>query len=307
MSQVTKAIRNHHRELVNTLAAQVAALVESRPDADPRAMATFLSDELLPHAIGEERHLYPVVEPLVKAHGRATTTMSVDHEFIEEYIRQIGQTVQALQSAVQDERPALETQLQRLALQLEAVLQVHLEKEERVYLPLFEQYLSEEEQQLVLDGMHAAYEEPATDPKIVDVRQVPPPQRHPLRMGTKLIPSYTQMLSFRPEHFNPILLAESERVKVLLVCLEPGQFIPVHRPGVDLALAVLEGQGQIVVENREEPIGPGAIAFAPAGEMRGLKAETRLIALHVVAPPPTEADHAKVMAGLQRGDWKPDE
>ncbi|MFQ5856646.1 MAG: hypothetical protein ACE5LU_13500 [Anaerolineae bacterium] len=34
-----------------------------------------------------------------------------------------------------------------------------MEKEERVYLPLFEQHLSEEEQQRVLDGMHAAYEE----------------------------------------------------------------------------------------------------------------------------------------------------
>ena len=126
-------------------------------------------------------------------------------------------------------------------------------------------------------------------------------------MGTKLIPSYAQVLSFRPEHFNPVPLAESERVKVLLVCLEPGQFIPVHQPGVDLALVVLEGQGQIVAGNREESIGPGAIAFAPAGETRGLKAETRLIALHIVAPPPTEADHAEVMAGLQRGGWKPDE
>jgi quercetin dioxygenase-like cupin family protein len=122
-----------------------------------------------------------------------------------------------------------------------------------------------------------------------------------------LMTSYDQMATFRPEHFNPVLLAESERVKVLLVCLEPGQFIPVHRPGVDLALVVLEGRGQIVVGNREEAIRPGAIAFAPAGEMRGLKAETRLIALHVVAPPPTEADHAEVMTGLQRGDWKPDE
>jgi len=28
--------------------------------------------------------------------------------------------------------------------------------------------------------------------------------------------------------------------------------------------------------------------------------------LHIVAPPPTEADHAQVMTGLQRGDWKPD-
>lgn len=119
-----------------------------------------------------------------------------------------------------------------------------------------------------------------------------------------LTTSYDQMATFRSEHFNPVLLAESERVKVLLVCLEPGQFIPVHRPGVDLTLVVLEGQGQIVVGNREGPIGPGAIAFAPAGETRGLKAETRLVALHVVAPPPTEADHVEVQAGFERGAWR---
>lgn len=159
MSQVSEAIRNHHRELVNTLAAQVAALVEGRPEADPQALAALLEDDLLPHAIGEERHLYPAVESLVKTYGQATETMSVDHEFIEGYIRQIGETVQALQVATEETRPEIESRLRRLALQLETVFRVHLEKEERVYLPLFEQYLSEAEQQQVLDGMHATYEE----------------------------------------------------------------------------------------------------------------------------------------------------
>ncbi len=32
-----------------------------------------------------------------------------------------------------------------------------------------------------------------------------------------------------------------------------------------------------------------------------LKATTRLVVLHVVTPPPTEEDHAGVVAGLQRG------
>jgi len=157
MSKVSKAIRNHHRELANTLQEQVTALAEGRPEADPQVLAAFLKDELLPHAVGEERHLYTAVEPLVKAHGQATATMSVDHEFIEGYIGQIEGAVQALQGASEATRPALEDRLQCLALQLEAVLQVHLEKEERVYLPLFEQHLSEEEQQQVLDGMHEAY------------------------------------------------------------------------------------------------------------------------------------------------------
>jgi len=158
MSEVAAAIRNHHRELLETLTAQVTKLVEEHPDADPVALANFLQHELLPHAVGEEKHLYPVVEPLVKTHGQATATMSVDHEFIESYIREIGQVAEALRKVGPEQRSALQSRLQRLALQLEAVLRVHLEKEERVYLPLFEQYLSEGEQRRVLDGMHAAYE-----------------------------------------------------------------------------------------------------------------------------------------------------
>lgn len=158
MSQVGEAVRNHHRELVRTLEKQVTALTANQSDADPQALAAFLMDDLLPHAVGEEQHLYPAVEPLLKAHGRVTATMSVDHEFIEGYIHQIEEAVLALQEAGEDTRPELEGRLRRLAIQLEAVLEVHLQKEERIYLPLFEQHLSQTEQQRVLDGMHSAYE-----------------------------------------------------------------------------------------------------------------------------------------------------
>ncbi len=187
MSAVSQAIRNHHRELVNTLTAQVAAIAEGRPEADPAAFAAFLKHELLPHAVGEERHLYPAVDPLVKAHGKATATMSVDHEFIENYIRQIGEAAEAWRDADESRRSEVENRLRRLAFQLEAVLLLHLEKEERVYLPLFERHLSEEAQQRVLDGMHSAYEAEgeAVNAKMeLDVRQIPPPQRHPLILQT---------------------------------------------------------------------------------------------------------------------------
>ncbi len=158
MSQVTQAIRNHHRELADTLKAQVNALEEDRADADPHALVTFLKADLLPHAQGEERSLYPVVDGLVREHARPTATMSVDHEFVEGYIRQIEETANALATTRNGDGAALRKRLTRLALQLEALLQVHLEKEERVYLPLFEKHLSEQEQQRVLDGMHEAYE-----------------------------------------------------------------------------------------------------------------------------------------------------
>lgn len=119
-----------------------------------------------------------------------------------------------------------------------------------------------------------------------------------------LIESYKQTAAFRPEKFNPVVIALNERVKVIEACFEPGQFIPVHQPGVDLTLLVLEGNGALVADGREHRIAPGALAFIPAGEARGIKAETRLIVLHVVTPPPNDADHAQVVAGIAKGAWK---
>ncbi len=188
MSQVTDAIRGHHRELARTLQTQVAGLEEGRGAADPKALVEFLKNDLLPHAQGEETSLYPLMDRLVAEHGKATATMSVDHDFITGYIRQIEQLADQLAGAQRRsaDEAYLKTQLARLALQLQALLTVHLEKEEKVYLPLFEKYVPEGEQQKVLDGMHEAYDAKpmAQEAKTLDVREIPPVQRHPLIFQT---------------------------------------------------------------------------------------------------------------------------
>jgi uncharacterized protein (DUF2249 family) len=176
MSTVIEDIKSHHRELLNTLTKQVAGLAESSAQAED--LVTFLKQDLLPHALGEEDHMYPAVDTLLKSYGKPTATMSVDHEFIENYICQIEQTTQALTAAGEGERLGLETTLRRLAGQLEAILRLHLEKEERIYLPLFERYLPEAEQQRILDGMHAAYVEDVAPALIIEAQKIPPPQRH---------------------------------------------------------------------------------------------------------------------------------
>ena len=123
-------------------------------------------------------------------------------------------------------------------------------------------------------------------------------------MSENVVINYKTVASFSPERFTPVPFGQSERSRALLVCLEPGQFIPVHSPGVDITFVILEGEGTLVVGDHEQVVGPGALAFAAAGEARGLRARTRLIAVHVVAPPPTEEDHTAVMAGLRRGSWR---
>src|SRR3972149_4407586 len=95
--------------------------------------------------------------------------------------------------------------------------------------------------------------------------------------------SYKDIASFRPERFNPVPFAGNERIRVIVASFEPGQFIPVHRPGVALVLIVLEGNGTIIAGDQEQKIGPGSLTFVPAGEARAVKAESRLVVLHVVA------------------------
>ena len=121
---------------------------------------------------------------------------------------------------------------------------------------------------------------------------------------SNIVLDYRTMASFSAERFTPVPFGQSEHSRALLVCLEPGQFIPIHSPGVDIAFAILEGEGTLVAGTSEAEVGPGALAFAAAGEARGLRARTRMIAVHVVAPPPTDADHTAVMAGLRKGSWR---
>jgi uncharacterized protein (DUF2249 family)/hemerythrin-like domain-containing protein len=184
MSQVVADIHEHHSALLETLKNFGVELSQYPASFKPEQVVDFLKRDLLPHASGEEEHLYAAVEALIKAHGQATATMRVDHRFIEDYVRRIEAAGEALTHAASDERAAKQAQLERLILQLEAVLEVHLAKEEQVYLPLLEQYVPIEEQQRILDGMHEAYQAAPVVKTTIDVRQIPPRERHPLIFQT---------------------------------------------------------------------------------------------------------------------------
>lgn len=119
-----------------------------------------------------------------------------------------------------------------------------------------------------------------------------------------LVSSPRDCAAFRSDHYNAVPLAGSAHCKVMLVCLEAGQFIPVHSPGIDLSLVVLEGRGTMCSGEEEKPLGPGGVLFAAAGEARGIRAETRLVLFTVVSPPPTEADHVEVHRKLKAGTWR---
>jgi iron-sulfur cluster repair protein YtfE (RIC family) len=159
MNSLTEAVRKHHQSLAKTLEAHARGAGRSESQTEREAFVAFLKGDLIPHARGEERYLYPLVDDLVRDHGRPTATMMVDHEFITDYVSRIEQTTSELATAVDAERRArLGRALQDLALQLDAIVKLHLAKEERVYLPLIAQHIDEARQRTVLHAVHDSYE-----------------------------------------------------------------------------------------------------------------------------------------------------
>ncbi|HEX7009518.1 MAG TPA: hypothetical protein VF184_06020 [Phycisphaeraceae bacterium] len=120
-----------------------------------------------------------------------------------------------------------------------------------------------------------------------------------------IVPSVQKLASFDASRFQAVTLAQTPRSKTMLVGLEPGQAIPVHHPGSDLTLLVLEGEATLVAGEEDlAKAGPGALLYAEAGQARGIRADQRTLALAVVSPPPTEEDHREVAEHFKRGTWR---
>jgi uncharacterized protein (DUF2249 family) len=166
MSTLCDAMRKHHRSLAKTLETHARGVGGGEPPSERDAFVGFLKGDLLPHARGEERHLYGVVDKLVREHGQPTATMMVDHEIINDYVTRIELVTHRLESAADNE--------------------LHLAKEERVYLPLIEEHLDETHQRQILQAIHESYEEEKKTPSDppLDVRNVAPRERHTLIFDT---------------------------------------------------------------------------------------------------------------------------
>jgi uncharacterized protein (DUF2249 family)/hemerythrin-like domain-containing protein len=188
--ELSAAIRAHHRALADTLDTYTADVEAGVGELDAASLAEllngltgFLTGELIPHAQGEEKTLYPALDPIIREHGSPTATMLVDHEYIGEYTRQITETARALHAAGASERAGLARTLARQMIQLQGLFAVHLAKEERVYLPLVEKAISAGDQQALLAALHEEAEGAAgghdvTAADTLEVRHLPPAQRH---------------------------------------------------------------------------------------------------------------------------------
>ena len=128
----TDAFREEHRHLlVHVEHIRIAAReVTDLPIDERRAVVgrvlDFLRGTLVPHAEWEEQVLYAAVGELL-GNPRATASMARDHIAIMRMI-----------DALADTDPEDVARLQELLYGLHALITVHFEKEEEVYLPLLD-------------------------------------------------------------------------------------------------------------------------------------------------------------------------
>lgn len=111
--------------------------------------------------------------------------------------------------------------------------------------------------------------------------------------------------SFDPARFAAKALYECPEMKVVQAAFRPGQFIPVHSPDVNVVLYVLSGEGEVVAGETRRRVKEGDLVVVPRKMKRGVRAKTEMVVLHVVSPPPTQADHGDMAARIARGDFEP--
>ena len=80
--------------------------------------------------------------------------------------------------------------------------------------------------------------------------------------------------------FQPQILRNADGLKVPLICMNPGQFIPPH-PGGQGVFYIVEGKATMTVEGKEVAVAAGDMIFIEKGETRGIKAVEKLTAFAV--------------------------
>ena len=115
-----------HVDRIRLAAGEVRDLPPGERAAQVGSVLEFLRGTLLPHAEWEEQVLYTAVGELL-GDARATAAMTRDHVAIGRMIEALGET---------DTSDI--ARLQELLYGLHALITVHFEKEEEIYLPLLD-------------------------------------------------------------------------------------------------------------------------------------------------------------------------
>ncbi len=93
------------------------------------------------------------------------------------------------------------------------------------------------------------------------------------------------------QEFDPVrpvskLLHDSEKSRVVLFCLEPGQEIASHTSTSEVVFYGVDGGGTILLGESEVELEPRAIVVCPPVVPHGIKTGERMVVLAIITPRP---------------------
>lgn len=101
---------------------------------------------------------------------------------------------------------------------------------------------------------------------------------------------YTPATAARFDPNRPMtqLLSDSQDCRVIVLGLNPGQFVTPHSSSSTVLIQVLDGTGLIQVGDREQAVNAGELAVCPPNVSLSIRANdcSRLTVLAVIAPQP---------------------
>lgn len=156
-TRATEPLREEHRELLpnihrlGDLADDVGVADEATIWARLEDAYDFLASHLAPHAKAEEAVLYPAVEAAMAAPG-ATDTMSRDHVDV---LARVAQLARDLEHRGPIDNVTA-TRLRSELYGLQAVISLHFEKEEEIYLPILDAALAPDQADDLFRRLEAA-------------------------------------------------------------------------------------------------------------------------------------------------------
>lgn len=95
--------------------------------------------------------------------------------------------------------------------------------------------------------------------------------------------SLTDRRSFSSRRFLPELLYGSDRARIFLLCLQPGQGLPVRADSEEMLCYVVEGKATLTIGAESLTVCGGDLSAAEAGQVRGIEAQepTTVLWIHI--------------------------
>jgi quercetin dioxygenase-like cupin family protein len=91
-------------------------------------------------------------------------------------------------------------------------------------------------------------------------------------------------IEFSKEKYISKILFDSDKVRMVLFCLEKGQEVPAHTVESQVVMVVLTGKGSFIVGNKTHAAKQDSVVICENMEAHGIKADEQMVVLASIIP-----------------------